>query len=55
MAAALMSQRLIRAGIFSSQSRDWLTERFAYQPRLRLVFDEESPQFVGSRKKSVHD
>jgi hypothetical protein len=29
--------------VFSSQSRNWLTERFAYLPQVRLVFGENSP------------
>jgi hypothetical protein len=31
-------------GIFASQSRKWLTERFAYMPQVRLVFGEELPR-----------
>jgi hypothetical protein len=30
--------------VFVSQSREWLTERLAYLPQVRLVFDEELPQ-----------
>jgi hypothetical protein len=33
-------------GVFVSQSRNWLTERFAYPPQVRLVFGEELPQFA---------
>jgi hypothetical protein len=29
--------------VFVSQSRKWLTERFAYLPQVRLVFAEELP------------
>jgi hypothetical protein len=29
-----------------SQSREWLTERFAHLPQVRLVFDEELPQLA---------
>src|SRR6478735_2402669 len=30
--------------VFVSQSRKWLTERFAYLPQVRLVFDEQLPR-----------
>jgi len=33
--------------VFASQSRKWLTERFAYLPQVRLVFDEELPRLSG--------
>jgi hypothetical protein len=36
--------------VFASQSWKWLTERLAYPPQVRLVFGEESPQSVGTRK-----
>jgi hypothetical protein len=35
--------------VADSQSWNWLTERFAYQPQVRLVFGEELPQLT-----SVH-
>jgi hypothetical protein len=37
--------------VFGSQSRKWLTERFAYLPQVRLVFGEKLPQFVGLNEK----
>jgi hypothetical protein len=39
---------LSRSGseVFVSQSWKWLTERFAYLPQVRLVFDEELPQLA---------
>src|SRR5262249_18276868 len=36
------------------QTQRWLRERLTYPPTLRLVFDQESPQFANSRKKPVH-
>jgi hypothetical protein len=35
-------------GVFVSQSRNWLTERFACPPQVRLVFGEELPQSTGA-------
>jgi hypothetical protein len=31
------------SGIPASQTQEWLTERFAYLPQVRLVFGEQSP------------
>jgi hypothetical protein len=36
--------------LFDSQSWKWLTERLAYLPQVRLVFDEELPQSAGAAK-----
>jgi hypothetical protein len=36
------------SGLFDSQSWKWLTERLAYLPQVRLVFDEVLPKFVGA-------
>jgi hypothetical protein len=43
-----ISPRDRSGGVFVSQSRNWLTERFAYPPQVRLVFGEELPQFAGA-------
>jgi hypothetical protein len=40
--------------VSASQSRNWLTKRCANLPQLRLVFDRESPQSSGRRKKFVY-
>jgi len=32
--------------VFVSQSWKWLTERLAYLPQVRLVFDEVLPNFM---------
>jgi hypothetical protein len=32
-------------GVFASQSRNWLTERLAYPPQVRLVFGKKLPRF----------
>jgi hypothetical protein len=34
--------------VFVSQSRKWLTERFAYLPQVRLVFGKVLPKSAGS-------
>jgi hypothetical protein len=36
-----------------SQSWNWLTERFAHQPQVRLVFGEELPQLPGGKENFV--
>jgi hypothetical protein len=43
---AIAQIALDRSGgeVFVSQSRKWLTERLAYLPQVRLVFDEELPR-----------
>jgi hypothetical protein len=38
----------------ASQSWNWLTERCANLPQLRLVFDRESPQSLIRREKFVY-
>jgi hypothetical protein len=38
--------------VFASQSREWLTERLAYVPQVRLVFDEELPQSAAPTENS---
>jgi hypothetical protein len=42
------------SGVFDSQSWEWLTERLAYQPQVRLVFGEELPQ-LPSRNQNFED
>ena len=39
--------------VSASQSRNWLTERFAHLPQVRLVFGEESPQWAGRDENFV--
>jgi hypothetical protein len=34
--------------VFASQSWNWLTERLAYLPQVRLVFGEKLPQSAGA-------
>jgi hypothetical protein len=39
--------------VWASQSWKWLTERFAYAPQVRLVFDEELPQWADAERNFV--
>jgi hypothetical protein len=36
------------SAVFTSQSRKWLTERFAHLPQVRLVFGEQLPHLAES-------
>jgi hypothetical protein len=39
--------RLPGSVVLASQTQEWLMERFAYAPQVRLVFGEQSPQSIG--------
>jgi hypothetical protein len=40
--------------VSASQTQEWLMERFAYLPQVRLVFGEQSPQSTAQSGNFVH-